>query len=153
MTMTVAATGYAADNAPDARGFISLDRARGTYRLYDGCISGNLAEAELAIMDGADVNNQGPTTGYTLLHYVSSRGQLDMCQLLITRGADLTLRTATGETALDLARTPEMRALLKKEELWMKQILPLWMASDDAPSNLLRSIPQDAARTIISMLR
>lgn len=42
--------------------------------------------------------------GFTALHYTAGRAQLDLVQILVTNGADLSLTNRQGLTALDAAR-------------------------------------------------
>lgn len=47
--------------------------------------------------------NAADRRGLTPLHYVAGRGRLDLVQILVTNGADLTLTNGRGMTALDHA--------------------------------------------------
>ena len=108
--------------------------------------------AELLIQRGADVNQENPVQG-SLLCIAVSENSLDVARLLLANGADMDSTDRWGTKAYDLAKTPEMRVLFKKEELWRKRIDAVWMASDYAPPNVLNHVSEDVARWIISMLR
>jgi hypothetical protein len=107
--------------------------------------------AALLLDRGARINHQN-RFGWTALHSAAENGFLDTARLFVQREADLELRTSKGETALDLAKTPKMKELLTKEKFWRKRIDAVWMASDYASPNLLKSVPEDVARYIIGYI-
>jgi ankyrin repeat protein len=45
--------------------------------------------------------------------FASYKGHVDIVRLLVDKGADTTLRNISRKTALDMAKTPEIAALLK----------------------------------------
>jgi len=57
---------------------------------------------------GADVNLRDHQ-GYTALHNAASRGDNEMIQYLVERGADLTVVSRFGQTAADMANGPYQR--------------------------------------------
>lgn len=64
---------------------------------------GRLFKVKLAINNGADLNEIGPS-GTTALHDAAINGHLDVVRLLVEQGADVGLRCREGFTALELAR-------------------------------------------------
>lgn len=73
--------------------------------------SGDLAEAKVALKDGADVNALATAwsqiTGvedYRVLHVAAEQGHLPIIELLLNLGADPFVQTADGRTPLDLAQ-------------------------------------------------
>lgn len=52
--------------------------------------------------EAIDVNAQD-SFGFTLLHYAVARSRLDIVELLLTEGVNLTLTNDRGQTALNLA--------------------------------------------------
>ena len=54
--------------------------------------------------EGADVNACGPS-GQTALMLAARNGRTDVVGLLLRRGADPTIKTKTGSTAAEIART------------------------------------------------
>jgi hypothetical protein len=65
--------------------------------------------ALLADCVGVDQQDQ---YGWTLLHHAADRDRAVMARLLIARGAKRTIRNQDGQTAPQLARSPEMKAAL-----------------------------------------
>lgn len=56
--------------------------------------------------------NQQDQYGYTLLHHAADRDRVALARLLLERGASRTVRNKDGQTAAQLATSPEMKALL-----------------------------------------
>ena len=61
---------------------------------------------------GADVNAQMTTSKNTALHLAASRGSLQICQALMEKGADATLKDRGGLTAIDVARRNRYREVV-----------------------------------------
>ncbi|MBQ7733850.1 MAG: ankyrin repeat domain-containing protein [Synergistaceae bacterium] len=66
------------------------------------CKSGNIAEIEEAILNGANVNAKD-TNGWPVLIYVVWKGYTEIAELLIKHGADVNARDNSGKTALRYA--------------------------------------------------
>jgi ankyrin repeat protein len=66
---------------------------------------------DILINAGANINEHGEI-GYTALHFASRDNNLVAAQKLLAAGADRTLVNNNGKTALDLAKTDAMKALL-----------------------------------------
>jgi ankyrin repeat protein len=64
---------------------------------------------QLLLTAGVDVDQQSPEISRTALMYAAAAGQLPTVRLLIGAGADLSIRSAHGETALSLARSHGQR--------------------------------------------
>lgn len=60
------------------------------------------AAAELLLQHGADVNTPA-SDGTTVLHHAAARGQDEVVEYLIARGADLSIKDSSNRTALDVA--------------------------------------------------
>ncbi|UZK64869.1 ankyrin repeat domain-containing protein [Sphingomonas sp. M1-B02] len=63
------------------------------------------------IEDCVAVNSQDEY-GWTLLHQAASRDRVALAKILLDRGASKTIRNKDGDTAGQLATSPEMKALL-----------------------------------------
>jgi ankyrin repeat protein len=61
---------------------------------------------------GADVNAQMTTSKNTALHLAASRGSLQLCQALMEKGADATLKDRGGLTAIDVAQRNRYREVV-----------------------------------------
>jgi uncharacterized protein len=57
---------------------------------------------------GADVN-QRDANGYTAVHHAASRGDNAMIEYLVSKGADVTLVSRSGQTTVDMANGPIQR--------------------------------------------
>ncbi|ONF95042.1 ankyrin repeat domain-containing protein [Sphingomonas jeddahensis] len=63
------------------------------------------------IEDCVDVNQQDEY-GWSLLHQAADRDRVDLARILLSHGARKDLRNKDGQTAPQLAKSPEMKALL-----------------------------------------
>ena len=66
-------------------------------------VRGNIHIALLLIHHGASISSMDKD-GKSVLMMASLNGELDLVKLLIYKGADFTLRSVHGKTALDFAR-------------------------------------------------
>src|SRR5207237_1797455 len=57
---------------------------------------------------GADVNARDHN-GYTPLHHAAARGDNDLIKYLVSKGADVTAVSRTGQTTVDMANGPVQR--------------------------------------------
>lgn len=62
------------------------------------------------------VEEGGPIKMYTPLHYCAIQNKLDHADVLLDYGADISLPNCHGETALSMATSDEMRALIQMYE-------------------------------------
>ena len=67
------------------------------------CRKGNIAEIDMRLKRGADVNAYEAATGQTGLHLAASNSHLECMQLLLARGADIETRDRNLDTPLLLA--------------------------------------------------
>ena len=64
---------------------------------------GDFAAASQLIGQGSDIEAKDPGTGASVLHYAVMRGNPEILQLLLERGADVNSRTKSGTTPLHTA--------------------------------------------------
>ena len=88
-------------------------RASATARGFAGNahthIPGNwIAAVEYLLELGADIN-QRDANGYTPLHHAAARGDTEMIQWLVDRGADVMVVSRKGQTTVDMANGPVSR--------------------------------------------
>ena len=81
----------------------------------------------------------GPIKMYTPLHYCVMQNKLDHATVLLDHGADISLPDCHGKTALSMATSDEMRALIQMYELPMA--VPCAEEADvlSTPSNIIGS--------------
>jgi hypothetical protein len=76
---------------------------------------GNIVRVIASLDQGADVNTQSESNGYTPLIWASSRGHTETVRMLLEAGADVNVQANDGQTALMRAANyghPEVVALL-----------------------------------------
>src|SRR5688572_17112207 len=61
--------------------------------------------AKLLIQYGIDIDKQGPTNGDTALHDAIWQNNVETAEVLITAGANLTLKSHSGETPIQFAKS------------------------------------------------
>lgn len=86
--------------------------ARGMTELHFAAYSGDLEGLVSALSAGLDPNAPDDYRGYTALHWLADMAatggpRLEMLELLVAHGADLDRISATGQTAVSLARDAE----------------------------------------------
>lgn len=59
-----------------------------------------------------DINQQGPSTGSTALHFAARRGHWEVCQFLISKGADTRIEDKKGFTPAKLATDDSLKTIL-----------------------------------------
>jgi uncharacterized protein len=64
---------------------------------------GNVAKVLQGIQSGHDINLKG-VGGYTAVHAAAENNHVEVLQLLLENGADVSPQLESGETPLDLAR-------------------------------------------------
>ena len=100
---------------------------------FDGVANGDISKIRMmcAVISiggcrGCDFQNAYGQTG---LMIASSHGHLNVVEYLIRREADVNIKDDSGKTALDYAKTPEIREVLikagaksgvKNESFWSK---------------------------------
>ena len=80
--------------------------------LRNAALLGEVEKAARYLKDGADINTNYPG-GNTPLMFAAQRGHLEMVKFLIGKGADPTKTNRFGKMAIDLAKDPDVIAVLK----------------------------------------
>ena len=73
--------------------------------LHAAAYAGNAEAAGLLIEYGVDIDKQGPHNGYTALHDAVWQNNVETARVLIEAGAKLDIKSHTGETPLQFARS------------------------------------------------
>ena len=73
--------------------------------LHAAAYAGNAEAAKLLIEYKIDMDKQGPYNGYTALHDAVWQNNVETAKILIEAGANLNIKSNSGETALDLAKS------------------------------------------------
>jgi hypothetical protein len=73
--------------------------------LHAAAYAGNAEAAKLLLEYEIDMDKQGPYNGYTALHDAVWQNNVETAKILIEAGANLHIKSNSGETALDLAKS------------------------------------------------
>jgi len=105
----------------EAEADINLQDIKGRSALFWAVIYNNLETAKVLLEAGADPNLQinedvdmRNIDGDTALHWASCYGHLEIVKVLLKAGADIDLQNKDSKTARDVAKTPDIRRLLRK---------------------------------------
>ncbi|KAJ2755525.1 hypothetical protein GGI19_001580 [Coemansia pectinata] len=77
---------------------------------------GNVKAVRAYIRGGVNIDGQNKMNGWTALHWACARGQSDIVEILIRAGANLDLKNSKGESALDVCKSDNIRALFPGHE-------------------------------------
>jgi ankyrin repeat protein len=88
--------------------------------LHAAAYAGNAEVAKLLIEYKIDVNKQGPYNGYTALHDAVWQNNIETAQVLIEAGANLNMKSHTGETPLEFAKSRNHREIMALIEQKMR---------------------------------
>ena len=90
-----------------------MKKERFNSMLWDGVGLEDSEKVNLALILGAEVDNTG-VIGMTPLHKASFDDFVEIAQILISAGADVNAKNNFGQTPLHLAKSKEMKALLRE---------------------------------------
>ncbi|KAG1653007.1 Ras-related protein M-Ras [Nymphon striatum] len=88
--------------------------------LHEACNNKNLEMVKLLLDFGAFINTPGYENNTPLHEAAVSGGNLDITEILLSKGADTSLRNSNGQIPLDLAVAPDMIDLLQKSTNYNK---------------------------------
>ncbi|MFQ6538757.1 MULTISPECIES: ankyrin repeat domain-containing protein [Aphanothece] len=100
-----------------------LDPGMKATALHAAAYAGHAEACRLLIAHGISLNQQGPSNGYTALHDAVWQSNLEAAAVIVEAGADLTIRSRSHQTPLDLARSSrtaqadKLVALLESREI------------------------------------
>ncbi|CAF2157042.1 unnamed protein product [Rotaria magnacalcarata] len=109
---------------------------QGTSLLYLACRFGKTNVAKVLLDKGANINVQIPGNCSTPLHGAAFNGHVSTVELLISRGADLSIRNQYDATALEEASTKEIKEILKeyRNNLAVDKCIPVHLYGDGMTS-------------------
>ena len=81
----------------------NLRNKTGSTPLHDAALNGNKEVIDLLLAHNANMNAIADADGSTPLHYAASMDRLEAAETLVHHGADVTLKNAKGQTAIQLA--------------------------------------------------
>lgn len=90
----------------------ALDPGMKATALHAAAYAGRTGAAHLLIAHKVEINRQGPYNGYTALHDAIWQGHLDTARVIIEAGADLTIKSNSGQTPIEFARTRKLDSLV-----------------------------------------
>jgi outer membrane protein assembly factor BamB len=98
----------------DVPGMTMIDRQRDWGWLTDFIRAGDLPSLTRTLASGdVDVNSRHWAAGESGLIWAVALGKLDMARFLVEHGADVNQVSDLGQTALDVAATPELKSYLR----------------------------------------
>ena len=82
----------------------AVDPGMKATALHAAAYAGRTEAAKLLVQHHIEIDKQGPYNGYTALHDAIWQNNVGVAQVLIDAGANLTLKSHSGETPLDFAK-------------------------------------------------
>ena len=80
--------------------------------LHAAAYAGNAEAAKLLIEYEIDIDKQGPYNGYTALHDAVWQNNIETAKVLIEAGANPNIKSNTGETPLEFAKSRNHREIV-----------------------------------------
>lgn len=85
--------------------------------LREAACDGDVDAVIEILSKGINVDARHLINGWTALHWAAKRGRKEVVEILLDHGADTSILTEKGESALSLALNPEIRQLLGGGEM------------------------------------
>ncbi|KAF8610656.1 ankyrin [Ceratobasidium sp. AG-I] len=92
---------------------VGNDTASVEDSVHGFAISGNIGGLEALLDEQPALVNARDEFEYTPLHLAADRGHLDVIRLLLSRGADTTLKDQDGDTGLEIAAVAKHEAIVQ----------------------------------------
>ncbi|MBI5960936.1 MAG: ankyrin repeat domain-containing protein [Chloroflexi bacterium] len=83
----------------------ALDPGMKATALHAAAYAGHADPARLLVEFHINIDQQGPYNGYTALHDAVWQNNIAVAEVLINAGANLNIKSNSGETPLEFART------------------------------------------------
>ncbi|KAG0029507.1 Ankyrin repeat domain-containing protein 40 [Podila clonocystis] len=83
--------------------------------LHEMAAIGNVKAVLHYCQSGVNINAQNSMNGWTALHWAAHRGHEPVVRALVMRGASKEIQNHKGQTPVDLAKKPDICALLGKD--------------------------------------
>lgn len=90
-----------------------LDPGMKATALHAAAYAGRTESARLLIEYHIDIDKRGPYNGYTALHDAVWQNNIETAKVIVAGGADLTIKSNSGETPLEFARSRRHSELIK----------------------------------------
>jgi uncharacterized protein len=96
----------------------AVDPGMKATALHAAAYAGRAEAAKLLIAYHIDIDKQGPYNGYTALHDAIWQSNVETVEVLLNAGANLNLKSNSGQTPLDFAKSkknPRIIALIEQK--------------------------------------
>jgi uncharacterized protein len=90
----------------------AVDPGMKATALHAAAYAGRTEAAKLLIEYHIDIDKQGPNNGYTALHDAIWQNNIDTARVIIDAGAKLELKSHSGETPLQFARSKNRKEII-----------------------------------------
>jgi uncharacterized protein len=90
----------------------AVDPGMKATALHAAAYAGRTDAAKLLIQYKIDIDKQGPYNGYTALHDAIWQNNIQTAKVIIDAGANLTLKSNSGETPLDFAKAKNRKEII-----------------------------------------
>jgi ankyrin repeat protein len=80
--------------------------------LHAAAYAGRTEAAKLLVQYGIDIDKQGPYNGYTALHDAIWQNNIATAEVLINAGANFHIKSNSGETPLDFAKSKNRKEIV-----------------------------------------
>jgi uncharacterized protein len=94
----------------------AVDPGMKATALHAAAYAGRTEAAKLLVQYHIEIDRQGPYNGYTALHDAIWQNNVDVARVLIDAGANLTLKSNSGQTPLDFARSKHASEIIRMIE-------------------------------------
>ncbi len=89
----------------------AVDPGMKATALHAAAYAGRAEAAKLLIAYHIDIDKQGPYNGYTALHDAIWQSNVETVEVLLNAGANLNLKSNSGQTPLDFAKAKKISEL------------------------------------------